>query len=92
MFVYRGYWFIVYGKVLFSLTSPSSLKLGEVFMHFPNDEVQQYVEEAKTALQEGLTSLRESQVDVKKTLSELKVQLYAKFGDNINLEDDSSES
>ncbi len=58
-------------------------------MHFPNEEVQQSVEDAKTVLQKGVESLKESQAGIKKTLAELKVQLYAKFGDNINLEDDS---
>ncbi len=58
-------------------------------MQFPNEEVQESVEEAKTALKEGVDKLRESRVEIKKTLAALKVQLYAKFGDNINLEDES---
>ncbi|XP_064399232.1 prefoldin subunit 4-like [Halichondria panicea] len=68
---------------------PAVLKVGEVFMQFPNEEVQESVEEAKTALKEGVDKLRESRVEIKKTLAALKVQLYAKFGDNINLEDES---
>ena len=58
-------------------------------MHFPNEDVQASVEQAKTDLLDGLSKLRESQSDIKKVLAELKVQLYSKFGDNINLEDDS---
>lgn len=62
-------------------------QIGEVFVHFNGEETQKHLEKAKTALQEELTSLRSSAEEIKGVLSELKVHLYAKFGDNINLED-----
>ena len=61
--------------------------MGEVFIHLGGQEAQEYLEKAKTELQEQLTTLRAKADEIQCTLSELKVQLYAKFGDNINLED-----
>ena len=51
-----------------------------------SDGIQEYLEKAKTDLQEELATLKSSADKIKGTLSELKVQLYAKFGDNINLD------
>ena len=61
--------------------------MGEVFIHLGVDEAQEYLEKAKTEVQEQLTTLKARADEIQRTLSELKVQLYAKFGDNINLED-----
>jgi len=61
--------------------------VGEVFIHLGGDEAQEYLEKAKTEVQEQLTTLKARADEIQRTLSELKVQLYAKFGDNINLED-----
>lgn len=48
------------------------------------------LEKAKTAAEEEVSSLREGCDEVQKVLTDLKVQLYAKFGDNINLEAEDS--
>ena len=58
-----------------------------MFIHLGGDEAQEYLEKAKTEVQEQLTTLKARADEIQRTLSELKVQLYAKFGDNINLED-----
>ena len=51
-------------------------------------ETQDALDKAKEAMEAEVSKLREGCQDTEKTLSELKVQLYAKFGDNINLEAD----
>lgn len=58
-----------------------------MFIHLGGDKAQEYLEKAKTEVQEQLTTLKARADEIQTTLSELKVQLYAKFGDNINLED-----
>lgn len=44
------------------------------------------LEEAKSSTAEEITNLEKNCEGLKNTLSELKVSLYAKFGNNINLE------
>eukprot|EP00745_Piridium_sociabile_P040464 TRINITY_DN77817_c0_g2_i1.p1 TRINITY_DN77817_c0_g2~~TRINITY_DN77817_c0_g2_i1.p1 ORF type:complete len:144 (-),score=55.56 TRINITY_DN77817_c0_g2_i1:232-633(-) len=61
-------------------------QIGELFVNTSTEEAGTLIEKAKATVQEGITKL-ESQMDVHKNiLSDLKVQLYAKFGTNINLE------
>lgn len=55
----------------------------------PNNTVQETVEKAKEDAEKELTQLRSSQDDIKKLLADLKIHLYAKFGDSINLEEDT---
>lgn len=55
-----------------------------------SEKVQGFIEEAKSSTAEELTNLKKEVVKAEARMSELRVQLYAKFGDNINLEDDSS--
>lgn len=50
------------------------------------EDTQELLEKTKEKLQEDLASLRSSAEKTEGVMSELKVQLYAKFGDNINLE------
>merc|ERR1711963_187430 len=61
-------------------------QIGELFVNTSTDESSGLIEKAKDTVQEEI-KLLESQADSHKTiLSDLKVQLYAKFGNNINLE------
>ena len=53
-------------------------------------DTEEALEKAKTAMEKEVDTLREDCEKTEKILSELKVQLYAKFGDNINLEADDS--
>ena len=46
------------------------------------------LESAKTSLQKEMDTLKTEAKDIERVLSELKVQLYAKFGSSINLESD----
>lgn len=49
-------------------------------------EAQERLEETKKLLQEQLTELQASKVEVDEVMTSTKSKLYAKFGDNINLE------
>ena len=44
------------------------------------------MEQAKTRTQGEIDDIEQQCKDIKTTLGELKAQLYAKFGNNINLE------
>ena len=63
-----------------------SYQIGEVFVHMGVEDTQELLEEAKKKLQEELTALRGQAEKAEEIMSQLKIQLYAKFGDNINLE------
>lgn len=55
------------------------------------EEAQAALEKAKKNCQEEIAALKENAESHKQVLSELKTQLYAKFGSNINLDmDDES--
>lgn len=72
------------------LNSPPTYRIGEVFFHVSSEKAQACIEEAKSTTEEELGNLKKEVVKAEAKMSELRVQLYAKFGDNINLEDDSS--
>lgn len=57
-----------------------------MFIHLSSEETQEYLENAKSKLQEEVKSLESQSGEVKALLGDLKVKLYAKFGNNINLE------
>ena len=65
-----------------------SYHIGEVFFHLDGDQTQEMLESAKTSLQKEMDTLKTEAKDIERVLSELKVQLYAKFGSSINLESD----
>ena len=54
----------------------------------PTDDVNQLIEKQKEELQGEISELETEVESLKKTLADLKVQLYSKFGNNINLEED----
>lgn len=55
-----------------------------------SEKAQECLEEAKKTTVEELSNLKKDVEKAEASMSELRVQLYAKFGDNINLEDESS--
>ena len=61
-------------------------QIGEVFVSFSSDEAGEMLDKAKTSLGEEMKSLESQCEEYKKILQELKVELYAKFGNEINLE------
>ncbi|CAI8038062.1 Prefoldin subunit 4 [Geodia barretti] len=65
---------------------PVPYQVGETFIHVKEEEAQEIMEKAKERLQEELTKLKTSSETIEGVMTHLKVQLYSKFGDNINLE------
>ncbi|XP_012518289.1 PREDICTED: prefoldin subunit 4-like [Propithecus coquereli] len=65
-------------------------QIGDVFISHSQEETQEMLEEAKKNLQEEIDALESRVESIQWVLADLKVQLYAKFGSNINLEADES--
>ncbi|KAI4302999.1 hypothetical protein MLD38_038681 [Melastoma candidum] len=63
-------------------------QIGEVFAHVPRDEVETRIEQMKEVTTKNLEKLEEEKESVVAQMAELKVVLYAKFKDSINLEED----
>ncbi|XP_006889872.1 PREDICTED: prefoldin subunit 4-like [Elephantulus edwardii] len=63
---------------------------GDVFISHSQEETQEMLEEAKKNLQEEIDALESRVESIQQVLADLKVQLYAKFWSNINLESDES--
>ncbi|PIK38556.1 putative prefoldin subunit 4 [Apostichopus japonicus] len=62
--------------------------VGEVFVYQTSEEALKLVEQTKQSLEGDISLLNKDADAIKEILSQLKVQLYAKFGNNINLEMD----
>lgn len=65
-------------------------QIGDVFISHSQEETQEMLEEAKKTLQDEIDALESRVASIQRVLADLKVQLYAKFGSNINLEADES--
>jgi len=59
-----------------------------VFVHLSHTDTMERLTAAKSTVQVEMVDLEQRCADHRQTLSDLKVQLYAKFGNNINLEAD----
>lgn len=77
--------------VIFDDTEIVPFQYGEVFTHLSVEEANKELERAKEALEKEITVLEDKVTSTKKLLSDLKTQLYAKFGNKINLEDNEEE-
>ena len=62
-------------------------KVGEAFMHLPHRRALKQLERDQEQVNKELSSLTERAADCEKTMKELKVILYAKFGRAINLDE-----
>lgn len=67
------------------LTS-SSYKIGDSFISLPLPEVQEMLSANTTEIEEEVSALERKLATVREEMSELKVELYARFGRSINLE------
>ncbi|XP_048405644.1 prefoldin subunit 4 isoform X1 [Stegostoma tigrinum] len=65
-------------------------QIGEVFISHSQDETQEMLEAAKQSFQDDIHALQTRVETIQQVLSDLKIQLYAKFGNNINLEADDN--
>ncbi|SCU96780.1 LAME_0F17414g1_1 [Lachancea meyersii CBS 8951] len=61
-------------------------KIGEAFVFLPQSEVVQKLEKDGEALDAKIERLEQTEEEIDSRIGELKTALYAKFGDNINLE------
>jgi prefoldin subunit 4 len=64
----------------------SSYKIGDSFISLPLPEVQEMLSTNTTKIEEEVAALEEKLATVREEMSELKVELYARFGRSINLE------
>ncbi|MBN3319545.1 PFD4 protein, partial [Atractosteus spatula] len=65
-------------------------QIGDVFISHTQEETQDMLDTGKELLKEEIKALEGRVASIQQILSDLKVQLYAKFGNNINLEADDS--
>uniref|UniRef100_A0A7N8Y542 Prefoldin subunit 4 n=2 Tax=Mastacembelus armatus TaxID=205130 RepID=A0A7N8Y542_9TELE len=65
-------------------------QIGDVFISHTQEETQEMLEAAKESLEQEVKGLEEQVSAIQQVLGDLKVQLYAKFGNNINLEADEN--
>lgn len=63
-----------------------SYKIGDSFISLPLSEVQELLEISTTQIEEGVLVLEEKLSTVREEMSQLKVELYGRFGRSINLE------
>ncbi|UYV83635.1 PFDN4, partial [Cordylochernes scorpioides] len=68
------------------LSRKSRYLLGEVYVHLNDTQAQEFIEKARKDLNHQSDVLKGELLAVKGEMGELKIQLYAKFGSNINLE------
>ncbi|CCK70815.1 tubulin-binding prefolding complex subunit GIM3 KNAG_0F01470 [Huiozyma naganishii CBS 8797] len=61
-------------------------KLGEVFVFWKQSKVLEQLERDAEELDSRIAVLEQTDGELQDRMTELKTQLYAKFGDNINLE------
>lgn len=61
-------------------------KIGDVFVFLKQSEVVEQLEKDAEQLDSKIEKLEEKESQLDSRISELKTILYAKFGDNINLE------
>nr|CAG4638177.1 EOG090X0JBP [Chydorus sphaericus] len=69
-------------------SEPIPFVVGEVFVHFSMDETKEKLEEAKRKVKQDIEGIEAECTAIKAVMSDLKTQLYAKFGTSINLEAD----
>ncbi|XP_015177543.1 PREDICTED: prefoldin subunit 4 [Polistes dominula] len=60
--------------------------IGEVFVHQDTEKTQSCLENAKEKKKAEIANLESKCEELKSLMNELKTQLYAKFGNHINLE------
>lgn len=73
--------------VILDETEMIPFQYGEIFTHLSVEEANQELERSKKGIEDEINSLEDKVKSTKKVLSDLKTQLYAKFGNKINLEE-----
>ncbi|KAI2616295.1 Prefoldin, subunit 4 [Hypoxylon sp. NC1633] len=61
-------------------------KIGEAFFHIPLPQAQEMLASATSRVEKDVSALEDKLTTVKDEMTQLKIQLYARFGRSINLE------
>nr|CAD2168351.1 unnamed protein product [Meloidogyne enterolobii] len=64
--------------------------VGSIFVHQDQDKINLMLEERKEYIQQQIDSLGEKIICLEAEMKDLRAILYAKFGDNIQLEDEQN--
>ncbi|KAG6202213.1 hypothetical protein E4U10_000065 [Claviceps purpurea] len=61
-------------------------KIGDAFFHIPLEQAQEMLETATTRIDDETSALKDKVSTVREEMQQLKIELYARFGKQINLE------
>eukprot|EP01130_Rhizamoeba_saxonica_P008727 TRINITY_DN3527_c0_g1_i1.p1 TRINITY_DN3527_c0_g1~~TRINITY_DN3527_c0_g1_i1.p1 ORF type:complete len:126 (-),score=46.31 TRINITY_DN3527_c0_g1_i1:50-427(-) len=62
-------------------------RIGEIFIEVDQMDAEELINSSREEIEEQLVVLNDELDEIRSQLAELKVKLYAKFGNSINLED-----
>lgn len=65
---------------------PCRYKIGDAFFHLPLPQAQEMLSSSTTQIEEDVSVLEDKIGTTKEEMTQLKVELYARFGRSINLE------
>lgn len=65
--------------------------IGEVYVNQSVEETQNMIEAAKSTAQQDIEEIEKKSESIRTVLQDLKLQLYARFGTNINLEPEDAD-
>ncbi|XP_066916322.1 prefoldin subunit 4-like [Clytia hemisphaerica] len=69
-------------------TGSVPVQIGEVFLRMTPDDAQVYIDQQKEEIESEISKCDKQIANYTQELKNLKVKLYAKFGNNINLEEE----
>ncbi|KAI0007530.1 prefoldin subunit 4 [Xylariaceae sp. FL0662B] len=61
-------------------------KIGDAFFHLPLPKAQEMLESSSSQIDEDVSALEDKLGTIREEMTQLKVELYARFGRSINLE------
>lgn len=67
------------------------MKVGDVFISYDSDSASSRLEQMKAKLETDIETIKTKQTELADQMAKLKVELYGKFGTNINLETEEGE-
>ena len=65
---------------------PTRYKIGDTFFHIPLPQAQEMLASSTSQIEEDVSALEDKIGSTKEEMTQLKVELYARFGRSINLE------
>ena len=65
---------------------PNRYKIGDAFFHLSLEQAQEMLGTATTRIDEETAALEEKLDSIREEMTQLKVELYGRFGKQINLE------